>query len=94
MKQTPDMLVEEYTDEESGQTLKRFKDEVVVIQADPKGRYWVEKGREDVVKRIMTTLRRLKREPVLDEEGLQLEDELTDTQKKKSAGGRPPRRVV
>lgn len=92
LKQTPDMLMEEYPDEDTGITLKRFKPEVVVIEADSRGRYWVEKGREELVKKIMHNLRILHRKPRLDEEGLQLEDEMTDEQKKKSLGGRPKKR--
>lgn len=83
------MLIEEYTDEATGATLKRFKDGVVVAEGDSRGRIWIEKGKEDLVRRLLRDFRASDRSVKLDEEGLLLPEEMTEDQKKKNLGGRP-----
>jgi len=88
-KQTPNMLVEDYFDEVTGITVKRFRDDVVAARGDGLGRIWVEKGREDVARKVLQTLRVIDPSAHLDPEGLILPEEMTEEQKRRAAGGRP-----
>lgn len=51
---------------------------------------WIEKGKEDLVRRILRTLRKLDSSVKLDEEGLMLPEELPEDERGKvNRGGRP-----
>lgn len=93
LKQTPDMLVEEYVDEETGVTQKRFKEVVILAQADGRGRIFLEKGKEELVKRILRNLRLLDKNVKLDEEGLMLPEELPEDERNRVNKGGRPRKV-
>lgn len=83
-KQSPDMFFEEYIDETTGTARKKVKEELIVVEADSRGRLYLEKGQEDLVKRILNTLRRVDESIKLDETGLQLPET-----KEVNKGGRP-----
>lgn len=90
LKQTPEMLVEEYVDEETNTVKKRFKEAVVVAEADGRGRIFIEKGKEDLVRRLLKNLRKLDKNVKLDEEGLILPEEMPESERGKvNKGGRP-----
>lgn len=90
LEQTPDMLVEEFVNEETQTIQKRFKEEIVVVQADGRGRIFIEKGKEDLVRKLLRDLRLLDKSVKLDEEGLQLQDEMTEEERSRiNRGGRP-----
>ena len=90
--QEPGMLLEEYTDEETQTTQKRFKEELVVARGDAQGRIWIDPDKPEVCRRILRNLRVQDKSVHLDPEGLMLPEEQTEEEKKKTQGGRPPRR--
>lgn len=83
--QTHEMLYNEEVDEESGKAYNVFRPEVLACEpADSRGRLYLEKGQEMLVRRLIRELKGLGRDPYLDESGLQLPE---NKEEKKS--GRP-----
>ncbi len=91
LKQTPDMLLEDYTDEETGVKLKKFREEVVVARGNDDGRIWVDGDKPELARRLLRTLRKYDKTVHLDPEYKMLEEEMTEAEKKRAAGGRPSR---
>lgn len=84
LHQTPDMLLEDYLEESTGIIKKKFKDDLSEW-ADEEGRFWVEKGREDFVRRVLREYRVIDPSVYLDPGGLQLPEDMPAPNK----GGRP-----
>lgn len=83
------MLMEEYVDETTGTTRKRFKPVVIVAEADGRGRLHFEKGQENLVKSILRDLRKIDTSVKLDESGLMLPEEDEEKPQSVNKGGRP-----
>ncbi len=92
MYATPDMLVEQYYDEESGEMKSRFKKTVIVAEGDSRGRIRIPKDKPEVAKRLLKMFRNLGRRAELDPIGLMLPEELPDDERPPvNKGGRPKR---
>lgn len=87
--QTSEMVIEDYFDNETQTTKTRFRPEILVAEADSRGRLYLEKGQEELVRRILRVLRQIDGTVQLDESGLMLEEEQSEEAKTKNVGGRP-----
>jgi hypothetical protein len=83
---TKEMLEEEY-ETEDGDKRWRFKDTVIVAEADERGRIFIEKSKPELARRILKTLRKIDRNVKLDPAGAMLPEE--DEDRPLNKGGRP-----
>lgn len=92
---TRDMLIEDYYDQEGGAARQRFREEVVVAQADERGRIFVDKTQVALARRILREIRVLDPTVKLDPMGEMLPEETgeEDYARPRNLGGRPRKQV-
>lgn len=87
--QKPSMLMEDYLDETDDTPKKRFKDQVVLVEADSEGRIFLAKEEKDLAKRIYKTLKRIDEDISIDSASALSEIEIMGTTEPKKSPGRP-----
>ena len=87
--QKPSMLIEYYVDEEDGEKKHRFKDCVVLAEADERGRLFIDKSERDLARRILKTLKRIDKDVSVDIASAVSEEELLGPPPTVNKGGRP-----
>lgn len=85
----PDMLIESYTDEPGGPERKKFRDEVIVAQADERGRIYIPKETPELARKILREVRVLNPRACLDPGGAMLPEEMPEEDRPRNLGGRP-----
>lgn len=90
MYQTTEMLEVEVYDEDTATSTRKFRDEVILAQADERGRIMIEKDKPDLARKILRALRILDGTINLDPSGWMLPE---DDPAKRNLGGRPPKLV-
>lgn len=86
MYQTAEMLHVEVFDDETGASRKKFREDVVVAQADEQGRIYIDKDKPELARSILRSLKTLDASIHLDATGWLLPE---DDPAKKNLGGRP-----
>lgn len=88
---TRDMLIEDYYDVEGGVARQRFRDEVIIAQADDRGRIFIDKDKPELARRVLREVRVLDHTVVLDPQGMMLPEELPEEERNvvRNVGGRP-----
>lgn len=90
-----EMLIETYYDKPGGVENFRFREDVIVAQADERGRIFIDKDQPDLARRILREVRVLDPTVLLDRSGEVLEEERSDEErsieKPRNVGGRPRR---
>lgn len=91
--QTPDMLIKEVEDEETGQVTTEFLPEVKLLEADSEGRIWVPKDKAHLARKLLRDLRAIDKKVILDPAYLMLDEEVPEESRSpKNMGGRPPKK--
>lgn len=85
---TRDMLIEDYYDEEGGVSKTRFKDSIIVAQADERGRIFIDKDNVALARKTLREIRVTHPDVDLDDLGYMLSEE-TEEPKPVNKGGRP-----
>lgn len=86
---TRDMLIEDYYDLEGGVSKQRFKEELIVAQADDRGRIFIDKDKIEIARKILREIRVLDHTIKLDPMGMMLPEESEEIEKPRNLGGRP-----
>ena len=88
--QKPNMLIESYIDDSDGERKNRFKDAVVLAEADERGRLFLKKEDKELAKRIFKVLKRIDKDVCFDPASAYTEEEVMGPPKQ-NKGGRPRR---
>lgn len=89
--QKPGMLVEEYIDDEDGEKKKRFKDAVVIAEADSRGRLFLAKTERELARRILKVLKRIDKTVSVDSASALSEEEIMGPTNKGGRGNKTKR---
>lgn len=89
--QKPGMLIEYYMDDEDGERKNRFKDSVILAEADQEGRIYLPKEERDLAKRIIKALWRIDKEVDVDSSSALSLEEIMGPTPEKRMPGRPPK---
>lgn len=87
LHQKVSMLVEEVTNE-YGDTVKRFKDSVILAEADERGRIFLPKEEKELARRILKVLKRIDKGVGVDSASILTEEEIMGPVEQ-NKGGRP-----
>lgn len=89
LHQKESMLMEDYFDDDTGERRSRFKDVVVLAEADSRGRCFIDKQNVDLAKRILKVLLRIDKTVAVDPASALSMEQIMGPPKVINKGGRP-----